>query len=89
MTRTGEYKMLEPEQLKLSDTLRRQSRNCTIASWSEREGERCSSATTTGEQGIGAFASKYQPSRSKARTTSAENGLEFVAVGLDDFGVLR
>ena len=37
-------------------------------------------------QGVGAFASKYQPQPfKKASTRSGANGLEFFAVGLDDF----
>ena len=41
------------------------------------------------EQGIGAFASKYEPQPFEGEDTSGENGLEFFAVVLDDFLVVH
>ena len=61
----------------------------TIASWFERKGEVRRSATTTGAGDRRVCVRSTSLSHSKARTTCGENGLEFFAVGLDDFLVVR
>ena len=68
-----EYSTPKPEQQKLSDKLRRHSRSSY-----DRKLER---------QERGKVRQFHR--RSKAKTTSGENGLEFFAVGLDDFLVVR
>ena len=82
--------MPKPEQLKLSDKLRRHSRNLHDRELECKERGQVHQCHCNRSKGSARLRRSTSLSRSKARTTSGENGLEFFAVGgLDDFSVVR
>ena len=77
--------MPKPEQLKLSDKLWRHSRNLYDRKLEWKEREKVQQCHHNRSKGSARLRRSTSLSRSKARTTSGETGLEFFAVGLDGF----